>query len=231
MAGHVVPAPSDSKIRCSLENSHDGRGTLAGSFYWGVRTVDGDDAAHAAADCWLRVFEERLQGSSGLPELTRITAQQSLSSYRIIVKPSTSLTRRNARSILLKCCRVVRNPMVNCHKKNCGRLLKVWWTVPIPAGRGRWRCRSLWLATSPPVATLVRMAFRSGLHELDLENDGDLVSNENAAGLEGGVPGQAEVLSVDLCVLAEIAIRVLPQGSLVGGVGPSTLQQQSGPRV
>ena len=30
--------------------------------------------AHAAADCWLRVFEERLEGSRDLPELTRITA-------------------------------------------------------------------------------------------------------------------------------------------------------------
>jgi len=26
------------------------------------------------ADCWLRVFEEQLEGSSELPELTRITA-------------------------------------------------------------------------------------------------------------------------------------------------------------
>src|SRR3984885_2991549 len=38
-----------------------------------------------------------------------------------------------------------------------------------------------------------------GLHELDIESDGDLISNENSAGFEGSVPGQTEVLSVDLC--------------------------------
>ncbi len=36
------------------------------------------------------------------------------------------------------------------------------------------------------------------VHELDIEGDGDLVTNENAAGLEGSVPRQAEVLSVNL---------------------------------
>jgi hypothetical protein len=30
--------------------------------------------SHGAAECWLQVFEERLEGSSDLPELTRITA-------------------------------------------------------------------------------------------------------------------------------------------------------------
>src|SRR5271169_1257683 len=39
----------------------------------------------------------------------------------------------------------------------------------------------------------------SGLHELNLQGDGDLVTNQNAAGLEGRIPGQPEVLSVDLC--------------------------------
>ena len=38
-----------------------------------------------------------------------------------------------------------------------------------------------------------------GLHELDIESDGHLVTNQNTAGLEGSVPGQAEVPSVDLC--------------------------------
>jgi hypothetical protein len=33
-----------------------------------------------------------------------------------------------------------------------------------------------------------------GLHELDIESDRDLVSNENAADLENRVPGQAETL-------------------------------------
>jgi hypothetical protein len=63
MDGHLVPASSNSKIRCSLVN-----------FTLDAERSYGDDAAHAAADCWLRVFEERLEGSSDLPELTRITA-------------------------------------------------------------------------------------------------------------------------------------------------------------
>ena len=37
----------------------------------------------------------------------------------------------------------------------------------------------------------------SGLHELDIERDGDLVTNQNAAGLERSVPRQAEVLAID----------------------------------
>ena len=44
------------------------------ALYRCVRTGYGDDAADAVADCWLRVFEEQLEGSSELPELTRITA-------------------------------------------------------------------------------------------------------------------------------------------------------------
>jgi hypothetical protein len=74
MDGHLAPASSNSKIRCSLETfTLDAERWLA-ALYWCVRTSYGDDAAHAAADCWLRVFEEQLEGSSDLPELTRITA-------------------------------------------------------------------------------------------------------------------------------------------------------------
>jgi hypothetical protein len=62
---------------------------------------------------------------------------------------------------------------------------------------------------------------RLGLHELDIDSDGDLVSNEDSAGLEGSVPGRAEVLRL-IFVFAEIATQVLPHGSFVGGVGPST---------
>ena len=40
--------------------------------------------------------------------------------------------------------------------------------------------------------------MRLGLHEFDIESDGDLVANENAARLEGSVPGQSEVLTIDL---------------------------------
>src|ERR1700722_8733749 len=41
-------------------------------------------------------------------------------------------------------------------------------------------------------------ATQLGLHELDIESDGDLVANENAASLEGSVPGQSEVLAINL---------------------------------
>ena len=74
MDGHPVPASSNSKICCSLENfTLDAERWLA-SLHWCVRTSYGDDAAQAAADCWLQVFEDRLEGSSDLPELTRITS-------------------------------------------------------------------------------------------------------------------------------------------------------------
>ena len=74
MDGHIVPATSGSKIRCSLENFTLDAERWIAAFYWCVRTSYGNDAAHAAAHCWLRVFEERLEGSSDIPDLTRITA-------------------------------------------------------------------------------------------------------------------------------------------------------------
>jgi len=74
MDGHLVPASSNSKPRCSLKNFTLDAEHWLGALYWCVGTSYGDDAADAAADCWLRVFEERLEGSSDLPELTRITA-------------------------------------------------------------------------------------------------------------------------------------------------------------
>jgi hypothetical protein len=74
MDGHLVPASSNSDIRCFLENfTLDAERWLA-ALYRCVRTGYGNDAADAVADCWLPVFEEQLEGSSGLPELTRITA-------------------------------------------------------------------------------------------------------------------------------------------------------------
>jgi hypothetical protein len=73
MDEHLVPANSNSKSRCSLENFRLDVERWLAALYWCVRTNYGDDAADVAADCSLRVFEERLEGSSGLPELTRIT--------------------------------------------------------------------------------------------------------------------------------------------------------------
>ena len=74
MDRHLVPVSSDSTVGNSLENFTSNAERWFAALYWCIRTSYGDDAAHAAADCWLRVFEERLGGASGLPELTRITA-------------------------------------------------------------------------------------------------------------------------------------------------------------
>jgi hypothetical protein len=38
-----------------------------------------------------------------------------------------------------------------------------------------------------------------GLHELSLESDGHLLTNEYAASFQGSVPGQTEILPIDLC--------------------------------
>ena len=50
--------------------------------------------------------------------------------------------------------------------------------------------------------------FRS--HQLDLESDGDLVTNQNAAGFECCIPDQAEILSVDRCNRRDRHTRVAP---------------------
>jgi hypothetical protein len=74
MDGHLVPASSNSTTCCSLENFTSDAERWLAALYWCVRTSYGGDAAHAAADCWLRVFEERLEASNSLPELRRINA-------------------------------------------------------------------------------------------------------------------------------------------------------------
>lgn len=61
---HLVPGSSNSKIRCSLANFTLDAERWLTALYQCVRTGYGDDAAQAAADCWLRVFEERLEGSA-----------------------------------------------------------------------------------------------------------------------------------------------------------------------
>jgi hypothetical protein len=91
MDGHLVRASSNSKIPCSVENfTLDAERWLA-ALHWSVRTSYGNEAAHAAANCWLQVFEERLEGSSGLPELTRVTAEAIALFESTIAKPSASL--------------------------------------------------------------------------------------------------------------------------------------------
>jgi hypothetical protein len=74
MERHLILASSDAKRLCALEDfTLDAERWLA-ALYRCVQTGYGDDAAHGVADCWLRVLEE-LEGSSELPELTRITAR------------------------------------------------------------------------------------------------------------------------------------------------------------
>src|ERR1700757_2900018 len=36
------------------------------------------------------------------------------------------------------------------------------------------------------------------LHELGVQGDGDVVTHQNSAGLKGSVPGQTEILAIDL---------------------------------
>src|ERR1700730_10924021 len=56
------------------------------------------------------------------------------------------------------------------------------------------------------------LAFRKEIRPLRTQRRecGDFITNENAAGLEGSVPGQSEVLSVDLCARRDRNPRVAP---------------------
>lgn len=74
MYGHLVPVSSNSTICGSLEDFTSDAERWLAALYWSVRADYGDDAARAAAECWLQVFEEQLDESSDLPELTGITA-------------------------------------------------------------------------------------------------------------------------------------------------------------
>jgi len=69
--------------------------------------------------------------------------------------------------------------------------------------------------------TLLRMTSGSmlGLHELDVESNGDLVTDQNATCLECSVPRQAEILAVDLCA----------RGDRNSGVAPGILRRWSWP--
>jgi len=84
------------------------------------------------------------------------------------------------------------------------------------------------LARSRPGMPLLRTArstevgfWRLGLHELSVESNGHFLTHENATSLKGSVPGQAEILAIDLCARRNRDSSVAP-GSLLGGVGPST---------
>src|SRR6266576_461801 len=59
----------------------------------------------------------------------------------------------------------------------------------------------------------------SVLHELDVEGDGRLVTDENTASLERSVPGEAEVFAVDLCSRREPQAGTAPGSP--GGWGRS----------
>ena len=74
MDGHLGSVRSNSTIRGTQEDFTSDAERWLAALYWYMRTSYGDDAAYAAAECWLHVFEERLETSSDLPELTKITA-------------------------------------------------------------------------------------------------------------------------------------------------------------
>ncbi len=48
------------------------------------------------------------------------------------------------------------------------------------------------------------------LYEFSLQSDGDIITNKDAAGLEGSIPGQAEILSIDLCASRDRNPSVAP---------------------
>jgi len=79
-----------------------------------------------------------------------------------------------------------------------------------------------WNPASLIARRIISRAFAArqlGLHELDIESDGDPVTYENAAGLEGGVPSQTKVLTIDLC----------DRGDRNPSVAPRILRRRRGP--
>jgi hypothetical protein len=92
MPAHLVPASSNGRIcGCLASFAQDAEHSLA-ALYYCVREIYDERAAHSAAEEWLQVFEERLEGSSDLPELTRITAAAIALFVSTIAKPSASFT-------------------------------------------------------------------------------------------------------------------------------------------
>ena len=75
MERHLVSVSSNSAIGGVLEDFTSDAERWLAALYWSVRADYGDDAASAAAECWLQVFEEQPEGSSDLPELTRIALE------------------------------------------------------------------------------------------------------------------------------------------------------------
>src|SRR6185437_9615349 len=51
----------------------------------------------------------------------------------------------------------------------------------------------------------------SGLHELQVERDGDIFADEDTARLESGIPGEAEIFAIDFCYSGEPDSRVAPR--------------------
>jgi hypothetical protein len=86
MPADLVPASC-----CLASFTRDSERSLA-ALYYCVREIHDERAAHSAAEGWLKVFEERLEGSSGLPELTRITAAAIALFVSTIGKAPASLT-------------------------------------------------------------------------------------------------------------------------------------------
>jgi hypothetical protein len=66
-------------------------------------------------------------------------------------------------------------------------------------------------------------AKESGLHELDIKGDGDLIADKNAAGFQRGVPSQAEVFAVELGGRRGSQARAAPW--ILGGRGRSLYRE------
>src|SRR3954454_12621161 len=80
-----------------------------------------------------------------------------------------------------------------------------WIFIDAPLGRRR----RVW---SPPLPDDRTAGFgASGLHELDVEVELDLLGDEHAAAVEGHVPLEAPVLAVDLALGGETGAGAAPR--------------------
>ena len=87
---HYAVGRSNCKTcSCLASFAQDAERSLA-ALYYCVRETYGERAAYGAAEEWLQVFEERLEGASGLPELTRITAAAIALFVTSVAKPATA---------------------------------------------------------------------------------------------------------------------------------------------
>jgi hypothetical protein len=92
MAAHLLIASSNGKTcGCLASFMQDAERSLAALYYCVLETYD-ERAAHSAAESWLQILEERLEGPSDLPSGTDQNHSGSNRSVRINNRqPSASL--------------------------------------------------------------------------------------------------------------------------------------------